>query len=114
MFKTQFIQILSMLNKKPRKNLRKDYKTWIRKQPCILTGLFEVDPHHLKGIKYGSAMGLKSNDEFIVPIMHELHQELHLIGIDSFQEKYDICLEDQLIELHKRFMKIIVGDQNEN
>ncbi len=79
----------------------------MRKQGCIITGLTECDLHHLKGIKYGTGTGLKATDDYCLGLTREYHSELHNTGIDTFQEKYNIDLEQELIELHSQFIKVM-------
>lgn len=51
---------------------------------CIVTGKVGVDLHHVKS--RGSGGG---NEVFnLMPISHELHVEVHKIGLAKFAEKY--------------------------
>ena len=58
----------------------------VRDQPCIITGTTPCDPAH---IRYGLAggMGLKPNDNRVVPLTNQLHRYQHEIGELSFWNK---------------------------
>lgn len=59
----------------------KQYREFIKSQPCIITGMSAneveaVDPAHI-----GTAgKGLKSSDDEILPLCHSLHQKAHQEG----------------------------------
>jgi hypothetical protein len=56
-----------------------------RNEPCVITGNYPPnDPHHIKS---RGAMG-DDVEWNIVSLKHELHQEFHKIGINSFAKKY--------------------------
>jgi hypothetical protein len=69
---------------KPVRYKNGEYKEFIKKQPCCITGQFDVDPHHTKSVGSGGS------DLTLVPLIHRLHQECHNIGQDTFQAKYNI------------------------
>ncbi len=51
----------------------------VREQPCIVTGATPCDPAHVRwGL--GGGMGLKPEDNRVVPLVHELHARQHQIG----------------------------------
>jgi hypothetical protein len=56
-----------------------------RNEPCVITGNYPPnDPHHIK-----SRGSMGDDVEWnIVSLKHELHQEFHKIGINTFTEKY--------------------------
>lgn len=70
----------------------KDYREWVKGLPCLVSGEFGVDPHHLQR----KAQGI--NDYTCVPLTRLKHSEYHHIGHLSFQKKYEIDLRDSLIE----------------
>jgi hypothetical protein len=75
----------------PLKLKSKKHIEFIRDLPCIITGKPNPDPHHV----LRKSQGL--NDYLTVPLCHELHHELHNIGVKSFSEKYNIDFKDALI-----------------
>jgi len=68
----------------------KKYRKYVAGLPCVVTGYQYGgnDPHHIKGRGYGGSV--KCSDLFCIPLKHELHQELHQIGWQSFETKYGI------------------------
>jgi hypothetical protein len=72
----------------PKHNRIRD-RAWldeVRDQPCIITGTTPCDPAH---IRYGlsGGMGLKPDDNRVLPLAHELHRQQHDIGEISFWTK---------------------------
>jgi hypothetical protein len=72
----------------PKHNRIRD-RAWldeVRDQPCIVTGATPCEPAH---IRYGLAggMGLKPDDNLVVPLVPELHRLQHEIGELSFWNK---------------------------
>ena len=59
---------------------------FIRQQPCIVSGFSPTVPHHTSK----AGMALKGSDYLTVPLKPELHSELHTIGQETFQRKYNI------------------------
>ena len=109
MFKSKLTDKIQMLNKKPRKKLRDNYKSWVKKQHCLITGEFGVDPHHLRNLNGLTGMALTPTDEYCVPLSRLKHTEVHSPNPSiSFQEKYSIDLELELLKLHAIFVKTMV------
>lgn len=69
-------------------------------EPCIVTGELGVDCHH---VVYKSR-GRLASDLFVVPLKHELHMELHKIGEEAFQAKYNVNLEACIVRNIQRFL----------
>lgn len=68
-----------------------NYIAWVKSRPCIACGDGLVDAHHVKLRSHGR------NDLTCIPLAHELHMELHSIGIKTFQLKYAIDLNEALV-----------------
>jgi hypothetical protein len=73
------------------------YTNWVITLPCCVSGDYAsehmgVDPHHAKGYSWitESAMAKKGSDLTCMPLRHDLHQELHQIGWESFEKKYNV------------------------
>lgn len=64
---------------------------WIKRQRCVITGLHSsaVENVHVRG---GGA-SRKADACWIVPMISELHKELHRVGKQSFEAKYEIDLD---------------------
>ena len=62
---------------KPTRWQSKKYQAWIKKQPCILCGHFEAEPHHMKGVGNMSGGKLKAPDWAIMPLCHRCHSKMH-------------------------------------
>lgn len=50
------------------------------------------DPHHIKGRGYGGSV--KCSDLYCIPLRHDKHMELHNIGWQAFEQKYNIDQRD--------------------
>jgi len=83
------------IKKKPRKTkktdvLDKNYSAWLRKQPCVLTGVVGCHGHHIYG-RYPS-----QNDYLQVPLVHYAHniapKSYHETGTLEFCEHWGIDL----------------------
>ncbi len=66
-----------------------DYLSYIRSKPCLISGVLNVDAHHLMSRGRGSA---KQNDFTAIPLNRGYHQELHKIGPQAFEAKYGVNL----------------------
>ena len=64
--------------------LNPGYLKHIRNQSCAVCGVLEVDPHHVK------TRGSGGSDLDAIPLCRHHHQEFHHIGVDTFQEKYQL------------------------
>ena len=62
--------------RRPKKGDDKAYRDWIKTLPCCVTGTpAPSDPSHLRSVKHGSGMGLKTNDRTCIPMSREVHDE---------------------------------------
>lgn len=80
------------------------YRQYIANLPCCISGYHYAgnDPHHLKGRGFGSSV--KCSDLFCIPLRHDLHQELHTIGWQSFEDKWHMNqLEQALYTIEQAF-----------
>jgi hypothetical protein len=84
---------------KPVRYKNKKYTEYIKHQPCCITGRSNVDPHHTKSVGSGGS------DLTQVPLIHELHQEVHKIGWRTFQEKYNIDFRDIRLKLLEQWIE---------
>ena len=93
---------------KPRRYENKAYIEYIKQQPCSVTsmmivnqdsGKIESDPHHT------TSKGAGGSDLTCVPLLHELHQECHTIGRETFQRKYNIDFELIQLALIKKWIE---------
>jgi hypothetical protein len=77
-----------MLKLKPFRS--KKYRQWVARLPCCITDYQGpgVDPHHPKG--HGLGGSVKCSDAFCIPLAHEIHMELHRIGWESWEAKYNV------------------------
>ncbi len=69
----------------------KKHLEWIRSQPCIVTGIYGVDAHHV----IRKSQGL--NDYTTVPLRHSKHMDLHNTGIYEFEAQHGIDFKDAII-----------------
>ena len=80
------------------------YLDFVREQTCIITSLTPCDPAHIRwGL--GGGMGLKPDDNRVLPLVHQLHQEQHQVGEVRFWleqvNKHPEFLMSILIEVAK-------------
>ena len=93
------IQLPPMLAKKKRRDNRvrcPAHLKWVAKHLCVVPGCDERDPekivaHHVRNGTDGG-MGMKPGDQWVVSLSHKHHVELHNIGQDTFEKRYDIDL----------------------
>lgn len=84
---------------KKKRYINKAYVEYIKQQPCCVSRVVGVDPHHTKSVGSGGS------DLTCIPLSHKLHQEGHQIGWDTFQVKYNIDFRDVRIELLERWVE---------
>ena len=90
----------------------KEYLAWVRKNPCLICLTPLVDAHHVKHSR--------KNDFYTVPLCRQQHSQYHSLGHDSFEDKFAICLDSEIINLLSTFIdgkgeKIYVrGRTNDN
>jgi len=73
------------------------YLTYIRSQPCLITGRTPSTPHHTV------TKGAGGSDYLTVPLTEPYHTDLnqgvHGIGRETFQERHNIDFKDEIIRL---------------
>lgn len=82
------------------------YLDFIRQQPCVVSGFCAVVAHHTS--KAGVA--LKGSDYLTVPLTPELHSELHTIGQESFQRKYNVDFSVCITRLLSAYVNGLEGN----
>lgn len=65
----------------------KKYLDWVKTQPCVITGVYGVDAHHISAVGLGG-MGLKPSDYLAFPLCREYHDELHRHGAQTWEENH--------------------------
>ncbi len=53
------------------------YKDFVKSLPCCHTGQYGVDPHHIIGVDKMGKMGGKNHDITLIPLIREVHMEVH-------------------------------------
>jgi hypothetical protein len=69
---------------------------FVRALPCLITGQSPCDNVHV----VGGGAGRKADAEWTVPLIREKHEELHRIGVASFEAKYADELRQQSLAWH--------------
>ncbi|MGZ3773011.1 MAG: DUF968 domain-containing protein [Pseudobdellovibrionaceae bacterium] len=82
-----------------------DYIEWIKTLPCVISGVFGVDAHHSVRRSQGGS------DRTCVPLSHDLHMELHTVGIDTFENKYDIDFKLIVQTLNRLFEEKLLKEK---
>ena len=62
----------------------KRYLKLVAGLPCVICHDPETVAHHIKGKDYGG-MGLKAPDDYVFPMCHVCHSELHNKGYRHFE-----------------------------
>lgn len=86
-----------------------DYSDYVRGLPCCVSSYQgdRVDPHHIKGRAWltGGSASKKGSDLTCIPLRHDLHNEFHQIGWQSFEEKHNInqleCMVRTILQAEK-------------
>lgn len=81
------------------------FTDWVRELPCCVTGhTGGCDPHHIKGYSWlvGSGCSSKGEDLFCIPLRHDLHRELHDIGWQAWEQKYNRSQLEEAVRVIKR------------
>jgi DNA recombination protein Rad52 len=77
----------------PKRIRDKDHLRFVATQPCLVCGRLPAQAHHLKFVQ-PRARGLKTSDEWVVPLCAVHHRELHDRGDErSFWESRSIDAE---------------------
>lgn len=79
------------------------YLAYIRRQPCLICRR-PAEPHHLRGLRYGSGTGLKAPDEWAVPLCPDHHRELHDHGVKTFCSNHQVNLDSWVSYLQAKFI----------
>ena len=78
------------------------YRDYVRSLPCCVSGIEgeTIDPHHPKGYSWllQNAGALKSSDLICIPLEHDLHQELHDHGWETFELKHNMSQLEAVIK----------------
>jgi len=75
-----------------------EFKAYVRDLPCLVCGA-NSDPHHVRT----RGAGGKDNAN-LVPLCREHHQELHTIGVLTFEDKYKLgCLRMRAEQLFDKY-----------
>lgn len=77
------------------------YRDYVRSLPCAASRYHgNIDPHHIKGYAHivENAGALKSSDLSCIPLTHELHNELHQNGWQTFEEKHNFSQLEAMVK----------------
>lgn len=91
------------------------YLVHLRSQPCIITGMYGDDHHSVVAAHIGTAgTGIKSPDNWAVPLAHDLHMLAHQKGeISMFREHMpdDLLREAVRLLAEQRYSRYLEGPQ---
>tara|TARA_R110000824_G_scaffold13459_2_gene58600 strand:- start:3105 stop:3377 length:273 start_codon:yes stop_codon:yes gene_type:complete len=66
---------------------------YIKEQPCCVSGTNDADAHHLEAVGMGQNRKKANQKHFTsIPLSRTLHTEVHQIGLNKFQIKYNVQL----------------------
>ena len=91
------------MNPCPKQPPNKDpaYLSWVRKQPCVITGKTPCEAHHFK------SRGSGGGDYTALPLITEEHVRCHMVGAKTFWLDYDI--KQIIIDHLTRYIKSMRG-----
>lgn len=67
------------------------YLDWVRGQPCVVTGMYGVEAHHVIG--HGRCGTVKTSDYLAIPLTREMHRRLHDKGWRAWEAEHGSQLE---------------------
>lgn len=78
------------------------YRRWVGQKPCIVPGCGrpppiggENDPHHPRGLEWGTGTSIKASDYFCIPICKTHHDLYHHKGrLSSGLPSHAVLLRD--------------------
>ena len=87
---------------KPKREVDEAYTDFVKTRPCVITNNPEGnDPMHVH------SKGSFGSDYSQIPVRHDLHQESHLIGIESFAKKYHLDLQNEVHKTNVAYIKYL-------
>ena len=70
------------------------YVAWLHEQPCCVTGLHDVETHHLTRLTPMNR--ITRNDRYMVPLSWALHNfgkhSVHRMGVTAFEAHWGVDL----------------------
>tara|TARA_R100001163_G_C4972072_1_gene131583 strand:+ start:333 stop:647 length:315 start_codon:yes stop_codon:yes gene_type:complete len=92
------------------KTYSEEYLTYIQAQPCCVSGIRDVDAHHLEAIGMGQDRKKPNQKHFTaVPLSRELHTEVHASGLNDFQAKYNVQLWQEAYYYFAKWLLTRIG-----
>ncbi len=89
----------SSLTQLPRPGRNLAYRAWVRKQPCLVTGVtWNIEFAHTGP----RGLGQKANDLDGIPLNREVHREYHAWGRVRFESVYGIDIGQEIQVLQAR------------
>ena len=56
------------------------HKANIKQLPCVVSGKWPVDPHHLMGLDIGHGTSKTAGDQWLIPLAPDIHARMALEG----------------------------------
>lgn len=78
-----------------------EYRLWIKKQQSIVSPYPADDAHHC----WNCGKKGKRNDYLCVPLTRGEHDDYHRLSHDRFEQKYNLDLKDEIINLLCEFIE---------
>ena len=83
----------------------KKYMEWVSTLPCVICNRpGQSDPHHVR-IFGNAGTGQKPDDCWCIPLCREHHNEIHSIGMYSFQERHNVLMVKLLMLVCQEWIK---------
>lgn len=76
---------------------------WVQDQPSVASGDTPCVNAHVPDPSGPSGMGRKADAAWVVPLTLEEERELHRIGVQSFEEKHDVVLQEEARRTDRRW-----------
>jgi len=81
----------------------REYISWVKSLPSIISGMPAHDAHHIKGRGYGG--GVKVSDLMSIPLTRQEHTEFHAMGWKSWEAKYNVDQRDLVLKTIERALR---------
>ncbi len=84
------------------------YLSWLRKQPCVVSGRKAECAHHIR-LGTNGGVSLKPSDYFCIPLLNEYHTSglfaLHVIGEETFLNQFKLKPSQLFVKYLKGYIE---------
>ena len=80
------------------------YLHFVRNQPCVICYELSSEAHHVR-FSNNSGTGIKPSDTWAIPLCHNHHVAIHVMGQKTFCAGHDIDIYRELFLIAKKFIE---------